>query len=189
VPRLFVAIDFPQKLKLSLAKLCFGVPEARWVRYGNFHLTLRFIGQVDDALAAEIDRVLARVKAAAFTLTLAGVGHFGFHTLWVGVACTPLLMSLHAAIENELLQIGLPADPRPFSPHVKLARLKRRTGLRGILAGNAGFRAEPFEVREFSLIESTPGANGAVYRRRADYPLDREAPLAIGREGTWRATV
>ena len=173
MPRLFVAIDFPPELQLGLSGLCIGMPGARWVQPGNFHLTLRFIGQVDYAVAAEINSALMRVNAPGFELTLAGVGHFGWHTLWVGVEHNPALTCLQAAIEDQLQQIGLPADPRPFAPHVKLARLSRRGGLRAFLARNANFRAEPFAVRQFSLIESHLGAHGPIYQHKTVYALQQ----------------
>jgi RNA 2',3'-cyclic 3'-phosphodiesterase len=179
VPRLFVAIDFPPELQLSLSNLCLGVPGARWVQPGNFHLTLRFIGQVDDAVATEINAALLRVEVAGFMLTLAGVGHFGCHTLWVGVEDNPALTRLQSAMEDELQQIGLPADPRPFAPHVKLARLKRRRGLWGFLAEHRDFRAPPFAVSQFSLVESQLGALGPIYRHRADYALRKDRDPAI----------
>jgi 2'-5' RNA ligase len=93
VPRLFVGIDFPQELKLDLSKLCAGVPGAKWVRPCKFHLTLRFIGAVDDPTATNIPDALLRIEASSFMLSLAGVGHFGGHTLWVGVEKNPALIS------------------------------------------------------------------------------------------------
>ena len=75
--RLFVGIEFPPELKLRLSLLCTGVPGARWVDPGNFHLTLRFIGEITEDLAADVDEALAGVKAARFPLLLAGTGVFG----------------------------------------------------------------------------------------------------------------
>jgi 2'-5' RNA ligase len=120
VPRLFVGIDFPTEIKLTLAEPCAGVPGAKWVAPSNFHLTLRFIGGVEDATAANVSAALLLVKAPRFALTLAGVGHFAGHTLWVGVEKNSTLVCLQGKIENELQQIGLPAaDHRPFVPHVQ----------------------------------------------------------------------
>ena len=171
MPRLFVGIDFPQELKLDLSKLCAGLPGAKWVRPCKFHLTLRFIGAVDDPTATNITDALLRIEASSFMLSLAGVGHFGGHTLWVGVEKNPALISLQDRIEDRLQEIGLAADTRPYIPHVKLAHLKRRRSLQAFLTENVDFRADPFQVKCFSLGESRPDANGAIYEHKADYAL------------------
>jgi 2'-5' RNA ligase len=171
VPRLFVGIDFPPELKLGLSKLCAGVPGAKWVRSCKFHLTLRFIGSVDDPTAANINAVLLEIEASSFMLSLVGVGHFGGHTLWVGVEKNPALICLQARIEGCLQRIGLVTETKPYVPHVKLAHLKRRRSLKAFLTENADFRAGPFQVECFSLIESRPGAEGAIYEHKADFAL------------------
>jgi RNA 2',3'-cyclic 3'-phosphodiesterase len=122
--------------------LCGGTG-AKWVRLCKFHLTLRFIGAVDDRTATNITDALLRIEASSFMLSLAGVGHFGGHTLWVGVEKNPALISLQDRIEDRLQQIGLAADTRPYFLHVKLAHLKRSRSLRAFLT-NADFRADPF---------------------------------------------
>jgi RNA 2',3'-cyclic 3'-phosphodiesterase len=145
--------------------------QAKWVRSGKLHLTLRFIGAVDDPTAADIIAVLLQIKASSFMLSLVGVGHFGGHTLWVGVEKNPALICLQARIEDCLQRIGLAAEARPYVPHVKLAHLKRRCSLRSFLTENADFRAGPFRVDGFSLIESRPGSDGAIYEHKADFAL------------------
>jgi 2'-5' RNA ligase len=147
------------------------MPEARWVEPERFHLTLRFIGAVDDAMAHDIEAALQRIEASPFALTLAGVGHFHAHSLWAGVTPSRALMCLQDKVEQVLRAIGLPVDDRPYVPHVKLARLRRRTSLRTFLSDHGDFRAEPFEVRQFSLIESQRRDSRTVYRHIADYPL------------------
>lgn|GEM_PF-3806309 len=87
------------------------MPGARWVEPSKFRLTLRFIGAVQEPMAADITAALLRVAAPRFALTLTGVGNFGGRTLWVGVDKNPTLMFLQSRIEGELQQIGLPADP------------------------------------------------------------------------------
>ena len=92
--RLFVGIEFPPELKLRLSLLSTGMPGARWVDAGNFHLTLRFIGEVGRDVAADIDDALGRLRARRFTLQLAGTGVFGGdrpRALWVGVEREPEL--------------------------------------------------------------------------------------------------
>lgn len=137
----------------------------------NFHLTLRFIGDVDDVMGAEIDAALRRVRASPFSLMLAGVGEFGGHTLWVGVEDNPGLRYLQNTVENVLQGVTTATDIRPYQPHVKLAHSRRRRSFRLFLAEHAAFRAGPTEVTRFSLIESHLGEGGARYEHLADYVL------------------
>jgi 2'-5' RNA ligase len=174
--RLFVGIEFPPELKLRLSLLCNGISGAKWVDPGNFHLTLRVIGEVTEDVAADIDEALARVRAPRFNLQLAGTGVFGGnrpHALWVGVERDPDLVALHGKIEQALTRLGLEPESRKFAPHMTLARLRdpEIAGLSDFLAHNAPFRAEPLPVEHFSLIASCPTKYGSIYQDQADYPL------------------
>jgi len=173
--RLFVGIGFPPTLKLQLSLLRSGVPGAKWVDPGNFHLTLRFIGETDEVVAADIDDALVRLRARRFTLQLAGTGVFGDRprSLWVGVERSPELVALRDKIEQALIRAGLPPEQRKFAPHVTLARLHNPAldTLGGFLAANAQFRADPLPVEGFSLIASFQTKAGSVYEDQAEYPL------------------
>ena len=175
--RLFVGIDFPPELKLRLSLLSSGIPGAKWVDPGNFHLTLRFIGETGEAVAADIDDALTRLQARRFILQLAGTGVFGGvdkpHSLWVGVERSAELVALRDKIEQALVRVGLPPETRKFSPHVTLARLHKPVlgKLSGFLAAHAQFRAEPLPVEGFSLIASFQTKAGSVYEDQADYRL------------------
>jgi RNA 2',3'-cyclic 3'-phosphodiesterase len=174
--RLFVGIGFPPELKLRLSLLCSGVPGAKWVDPGNFHLTLRFIGEVSESAAADVDDALARVRGRRFPLQLTGPGVFGGdrpRNLWVGVERSQDLLVLRNKIEQALIGTGLPPEPRKFAPHVTLARLHNPPidQLGEFLAAQAGFCAEPLPVEAFSLIASFQTKAGSVYEDQADYPL------------------
>ena len=174
--RLFVGIEFPPELKLRLSLLSTSIPGARWVDPGNFHLTLRFIGEVTEDVAADIDEALACIRARHFSLQLAGTGIFGGErprSLWVGVERDPDLVALHGKIELALIRMGLEPEPRKFRPHVTLARLRYPDlpMLGEFLAGNAQFRADPLPVEQFSLVASYPTKSGSIYEDQADYPL------------------
>ena len=174
--RLFVGIEFPPELRLRLSLLQSGVAGAKWVDPGNFHLTLRFIGEIDEGTAADVDEALLRLKARPFSLQLAGVGVFGGdkpRQLWVGVEREPALANLQAKIETALIRVGLPPEPRKFAPHVTLARLRepKRADIQQFLAAQAQFRAEPLRIDRFSLIASYPTKAGSVYEDQADYEL------------------
>ena len=173
--RLLVGIGFPPELKLRLSLLCSGVPGAKWVDPGNFHVTLRFIGEISEDLAADIDDALSRLRARRFTLQMAGTGVFGDkpRSLWAGIERSPELVGLRDKIEQALIRVGLPPEPRKFSPHVTLARLRDPPldKLRDFLTTHARFRADPLAVEAFSLIASFQTKAGSVYEDQADYRL------------------
>jgi 2'-5' RNA ligase len=174
--RLFVGIELPPALRLRLSLLCTGLPGARWVDPGNLHLTLRFIGEVDEGMASDIDAVLARIRAPRFEVTLAGAGSFGGERprlVWIGIEDNKPLFELQERVEAALRRAGVPPNTRRYSPHVTLARLKQPdlARVQGFLAANALFRAPPVPVERFSLIASYPTKSGAIYEDQADYPL------------------
>jgi len=171
--RLFVGIDLPPPLKLRLSLLAAGVPGAKWVDPGNYHVTLRFIGEVDEGQAADIDAALAQIRAPRFDLTLATVGHFGLRMLWVGIERNPALQHLREKIESTLNRMGFEPEERRYTPHVTLARLKgtHERKLQAYLSEHALFRAAPFSVERFSLVASYPTKSGAIYEDQADYEL------------------
>jgi RNA 2',3'-cyclic 3'-phosphodiesterase len=175
--RLFVGIGFPPELKLRLSLLCSGVPGAKWVDPGNFHLTLRFIGEIGEDVARDIDDAMSQLRARCFTLQIAGTGVFGGgekpRSLWAGVERSSELVGLRDKIEQALIRIGLPPEPRKFAPHVTLARLRNPPldKLRDFLVAHAQFRANPLPVKSFSLIASFQTKAGSVYEDQADYPL------------------
>ena len=176
--RLFVGIVFPPELKLRLSLLCSGVPGAKWVDPGNFHLTLRFIGETGEDVASDIDDALSRLRARRFALQIAGTGVFGGdkpRSLWAGVERSCELAGLRDKIEQALIRVGLPPEPRKFTPHVTLARLRDPPldQLRDFLAANARFRADPLPVARFSLIASFQTKAGSVYEDQAEYPLSQ----------------
>jgi 2'-5' RNA ligase len=171
--RLFVGIALPPEIKLRLSPLCAGVPGARWVDPENYHVTLRFIGEVDEGMAADVDEALAQIRARRFELALAGIGQFGERMLWAGVEKSPALFHLRDKVESALVRLGLPPEGRRYAPHVTLARLKRpaEDRLQAYLQEHALFRAAPFAVARFSLVASYLTKSGAIYEDQADYAL------------------
>jgi RNA 2',3'-cyclic 3'-phosphodiesterase len=171
--RLFVGVELPPELKLRLSLLCGGIPGARWVDPGNYHLTVRFIGEVDEGLANDIDAALDRVRAPRFDVTLAGVGCFGERMLWVGVEKSMALVHLRDKVERALVRLGLEPETRRYAPHVTLARLRDANAgrLKSFVEEHALFRAAPFAVECFSLVASYLTKSGAIYEDQADYAL------------------
>ena len=127
MPRLFTALEIPRDAALSLSLLRGGLPGARWIDVENYHITLRFIGDVEGHVADEVANALDRVRRPSFSIGLSGVGAFGSkkpHAVWAGVTASPDLAALQGEIERICQRIGIPSDPRKFTPHVTLARLR-----------------------------------------------------------------
>lgn len=175
--RLFVGLELPEEMRLRLSGLCRGVPRARWVNAESFHLTVRFIGEVDEGRFDDIHMALSRIQAPSFELTLDGVATFGKeqapHTLWVGVQRNEALASLHAKVDRALVSIGFEPESRKYSPHVTLARLKEAPPLRlgAFVAEHSLFRAGPAPIDHFVLFSSFLSRSGAIYEPEARYPL------------------
>ncbi|NQV81336.1 MAG: RNA 2',3'-cyclic phosphodiesterase [Alphaproteobacteria bacterium] len=175
--RLFAGIDVPDSITQQLLGLCGGVPGARWRRPDQFHLTLRFIGNVDGGTFDDARYALARVGGAALDLQLNGVGNFGegrrARAIWAGLVENQALAALQARIESALVRAGLDPEPRKFKPHVTVAWLKNpdMDRVRGFLAHNAMFRTEPFRADAFHLYSSQLSHNGSIYRIEESYDL------------------
>ena len=167
--RLFVALELPQSHRQRLLSLCHGVRDAHWVTEDNLHLTLRFIGEVEEPQAEDIIASLQSVTAEAFSLTLDGVGHFKtgrrIRSLWAGIAPNEALTTLQERIDAALRRAGVPPDGRRFTPHITLARLKSGTPERigSWIESNAAFWAEPFVVEHVTLFESYRTHTGSIY--------------------------
>lgn len=175
--RLFVGLALPWELRRRIAMLAGGVPGARWVPEENYHITLRFIGEVAGHQAEEIDHALAALRARGFPLVLAGVGTFsraGRETsLWVGVERSPPLDLLQSKIETALQRAGLEPERRRFVPHLTLARLDNAAPakLAAYVQANNLFRSEPVPVEHFVLFSSRLGKEASVYTAEVEYEL------------------
>jgi 2'-5' RNA ligase len=181
MPRLFTALEIPQSAALSLSLLRGGVPGARWIDKDYFHITLRFIGDVDHRTADEVVAGFDRVRREQFEMTLSGTGFFGSrkpHSIWAGVQASSALQALQAEHERICQRIGLPAEARKFMPHVTLARLKnaRVDDVMHYLSGRGDFRAPSFTVSRFVLMSSRDSVGGGPYVIEEAYPL--HAPVA-----------
>ena len=180
--RLFVALELPEEHRLRLRALQGGLPNVRWTPLDNLHVTMRFIGEVDEHVAADLDRELASIEADAFEARLRGVGHFDSRrmarTLWAGMDLTPPLAALQARVEKAAVRTGLAPERRKFHPHVTLARLKAfpLDRLASYMSDFAGFAAPPFTVSAFTLMSSRMNKDGSIYTAEARYPLRQAIP-------------
>lgn len=176
MPRLFTALEIPREAAMSLSLLRGGLQGARWIDVENYHLTLRFIGDVEGHVADEIVNALDRVRRPAFSLMLSGVGAFGQkkpHSIWAGVAPSPDLNALQAELERICQRLGLPSDPRRFTPHVTLARLRNTSPgeVAHYLSARGNFSTMPFKIGRFVLMSSRDSVGGGPYVVEEAWPL------------------
>ncbi|NLS05686.1 RNA 2',3'-cyclic phosphodiesterase [Rhizobium sp. P32RR-XVIII] len=176
MPRLFTALEIPRNAAMSLSLLRGGLPGARWIDVENYHITLRFIGDVDGRTADEVVERLDRIDRSEFQIRLDGIGSFGSkkpHSVWAGVSSSPEMYALQAEIERMCQRIGLAPDPRKFTPHVTLARLKssRVDDVVHYLSGRGNFQTSSFTVSRFVLLSSRESVGGGPYLTEEVFPL------------------
>jgi 2'-5' RNA ligase len=175
--RLFVGLSIPDDIAACLADLANGMPGARWIEPENMHVTLRFIGEVSQADAEEIDQELQRLSAKPFSFDITGMETFGqgrkAHALYAHVPLSAELELLQTRVEAAVARAGQPRETRKFKPHVTLARLKAapELGLLSFIQANNLFRAGPIAVDHFILYESHLGNGGSAYFPLAEYSI------------------
>jgi 2'-5' RNA ligase len=175
--RLFVALALPALVKTQLAALSGGIPGAKWIPPENYHLTLRFIGEIEPWRAEEVDVALAAIRAPRFDLALAGLGTFEkggrIQSVHVTAERSEALTRLQGKVETALQRIGLEPERRRFAPHVTLARTDRAEThkLVSFVQTHSLFRAPPVPVEHFTLFSSYLGKEAAHYVPEVEYEL------------------
>jgi 2'-5' RNA ligase len=187
--RSFIAIELPSQIKAALAQLQGNLRTSRsaavkWVDAEGIHLTLKFLGNVDEAEIPALTKALSEAVRgiAPFSLQLGDPGAFpnahAPRVVWVGVGgeIGPLL-TLHNNIDRVLAPLGFPPEKRDFSPHLTLGRVREETlpGERRRLGENVAALktgAKPsFKAESLSLMRSKLSREGAVYIRLASFAL------------------
>ncbi|WP_108396710.1 RNA 2',3'-cyclic phosphodiesterase [Devosia submarina] len=177
MPRLFTGLEIPAAIGFSLSLKRGGLPDARWIDPENYHITLRFIGDVDRQMADEVADTLDRLaNSLAFTVRLTHLGAFGGdkpRALYAGVEPNEHLLRLQSAQERVLQRLGLPAEGRKFVPHVTLARLRAGNPVEvaRFIAEAGRFEPLSFPVGRFVLYSSRDSVGGGPYVVEQSYPL------------------
>ncbi len=176
MPRLFTALTLPEEVRMWLTSLRGGLRGARYIDAENYHITLRFIGDIDERTADEVAHALSRIRRAPVPIRIDGLGSFGSkkpHSVWARVEPSAALSELQAEQERILQRLGLPADSRRFTPHVTIARLKGTTPreVADWLTVRGGFSAPPFTAEAFDLLSSRDSVGGGPYLVEERYPL------------------
>lgn len=182
MPRLFVALDLPETLKNTLNAICRGIPGTRWLPPNQLHLTLRFIGDVDDSTFREIKNGLSSNDLPPISCHLSGIGCFPSkgrpRVIWVGVRDEATgLTTLQRQVEKDIRKLRLSPEERPFTPHITLARLKNppREAVTDFLSRNADFQGGLFCVTAFHLYSSRLTPRGAIHTLEQSYQLSEVA--------------
>jgi 2'-5' RNA ligase len=176
MPRLFTAIEIPPAVAADLALMRGGLAGARWIDPENYHLTLRFIGDVDAAMARDVHAVLAGIRRPSFAVTLAGVSAFGGakpRAIVVTAKAETPLVALQAEQESLMRRSGLVPEARKFRPHITLARLRRTPSVdvAAYLADHGLAATWTFPITRFVLFSARDSIGGGPYVGEAVYPL------------------
>ena len=177
MPRLFTGLEIPHDVAFALSLKRGGLYGARWMDPENYHITLRFIGDVDHVTANEVTDALDRLThSEAFSLKLSHLGSFGGarpRALYAGVEVNATLLRLQAAQERVLQMLGLPPEGRKFTPHVSLARLRGTSAeeIARFIALSGRFQPLEFTVGRFVLFSSKDSVGGGPYLVEQAYPL------------------
>jgi 2'-5' RNA ligase len=175
--RLFIALETPSEVT---ARLLLTVPSGGGIRpvpAEQVHLTLRFLGECDDALCARVAQALTGVQAPAFAMAVEGAGRFRGGqgcVLWAGIAANPALDALYANIGQALDGAGIAPERRRFHPHLTVARCRPSVpegAVRDWLAAQRELSTPPWQVDRFILFESRLGPRGAQHLVSQAVPL------------------
>lgn len=187
--RAFVAVDLEpqtvQKIAEAIVRLRPRIPGIRWLPPANFHLTLKFLGNVDEAKIAPIAAALERdlYPFSCFTINAKGLGVFPDpkrpRILWVGLVGGEL-NALASRVEKTLIPFGFAAERRAFTPHLTVGRWREFNGSPKELGDEVekwqGHDFGRSNVDEVILFQSVLKPEGAVYRRLKIVALTKKAP-------------
>lgn len=170
--RLFFALWPEDDVRQAITEHFRAMPQSKLqgskMRPDNFHITLHFLGNVDDAMAECVHRAALTVQGSSFELTLDQLGHFyKSQVFWLGShQLPPAMLALHQQLGEALKTCGFEPETRPYAPHVTLMRKLRAPGDIPEVA------PIHWPVQSFALIESVNDAEGVHYQPRQKYFLN-----------------
>ncbi len=186
--RLFVALDLNESVRAAISAFCEklrrALPAARWARPEGIHVTLKFIGEVNEDRAAPIQAALGKIHSGApVEITFRGTGFFPNEhrprVFWAGMDASPNLAQIASEIEAQLEPLGIAREAREFRPHLTLARFDEIRGIEMLHAALRESGSQEFgavKTSEMVLYESKLGRGGARYTRLATFHFSPEAP-------------
>ena len=175
--RVFIGVPLPEDIVKSLLVLQSGLPGVRLVGSENLHLTLRFIGVVDEPQLGVLDSLLSKLEFEEFLLQLEGVGVFPFRgspkVIWAGLSLNPSLKKFQALIESKCRSAGLKPESRNYYPHITVGRVKcpRQNEISSWLERHRMFKSRNFFLDHFVIFQSILNSAGSIYNPIFDYKL------------------
>jgi RNA 2',3'-cyclic 3'-phosphodiesterase len=184
--RIFCAIELPSEVRARaaehIATLRHSEPRVRasWERIEKLHVTLKFLGEIEQGRVEALTRAAIRATTSAqgFDISIEGAGAFPARglprVLWLGVVDpSGGLARLQSRFEDECAIEGFAREERPFHPHLTIARLRTPEGARRLaeLHQQAGFEAARFAAVELTLVRSELGPGGSRYRAISHHRL------------------
>jgi 2'-5' RNA ligase len=184
--RTFIAIKLPQNIRTGLSNIQDELKQTgadvKWVKPDNIHLTLKFLGEIDDSLAEKIKSVIsaAAQQTPSFNLSLSQLGAFPKiqfpRVIWIGVNNDQPVIKMAKDLEQELIKIGIPTESRAFNSHITLGRVRSAQNRRALSEKletlNKPSSSQPeFTVSGITLFKSTLTPQGPIYEAISDSPL------------------
>lgn len=177
--RLFVAIPLPEEVRKELLELEESIQGVKWQKESILHLTLRFIGSVDRAVSEKVQYRLSEINLDSFKINIDGLGYFpeqgSPRVLWAGVEKHPDLILLQKKVEEACVNAGLEADKRPYTPHITIAKVKRRNKskeVKSFIDRYEHFQLKSIPVNKFILYRSELKKEGAIHTVLDTYVLN-----------------
>src|SRR5215471_2906889 len=179
--RLFTALDLPADVAANLEEVLRRLkPRAQiqWTRPESLHITLKFIGEFPEERLGELQRALGTApRRGPIAVSVQRVGFYpnphAPHSFWCGVEA-PGIETLAADLDAATAAAGVTREERAFSPHLTLARVRKRTPmqpLREAIAALPSLEFGAFEARSFYLYSSKLSPGGSVYTRLSEFSL------------------
>lgn len=177
MPRLFAGLEIPDPVSDHLSDLRNGLRKARWIEPRDYHVTLRFFGDIDKELASEVADQLAGIRHPPLTLAIDGLDVFGGNkprTLFARIAPNAGLDALQSTIERKSRKAGCDPETRQFRPHITIARIKgvSKEKVAAWLQNFGDFSSKPFIVDCFALFSARPSRGGGPYLVEQTMPLE-----------------
>ncbi len=183
--RAFIAAELPESIRREVSQLQARLKatgaDAKWVETGNLHLTLKFLGNIEESQVEPLKTALgaAAQRVAPFSIQVEGIGAFPGTTsprvVWVGISQgEEALIQLAQVVEEVCAGLSFPKEERPFRGHLTIGRVRSREQLAGLIRE---LQVEEFKasaaapITRLVLFQSALSPKGPIYTPRAQIPL------------------